>query len=126
MQVLGWVIIWKALRIIVGPKTPWKTVMQSLANPIQLIWIVSIRAIVYREQITIRRKRHIVGIARAAGQNQSLRSQSLLIVRQNQFRGAGGDAQDSGSESHIACIRESARVVLYFTVISARATIDVD
>src|SRR6266487_4171922 len=119
MQVLGWVVIWEALRIIVGSKAPWKTVVQSLANPIQLIRIVSIRAIVNREEVTVGGKRHIVGIARAAGQNQSLRTQGVLIVRQYQFGGAGGNAQNPGGECHVACIWESARVVFHFTMIGA-------
>src|SRR5262245_54612519 len=106
MQVLGWVVIREALQIIVGAKAPWKTVMQSLTNPIQLIRIVSIWTIVYREQVAVGRKRHIVGVARATGQNQSLRSQGFLIIWQNLFSGAGGDAQDPGSEGHVAGIWE--------------------
>src|SRR5215212_12017476 len=98
MQVLGWVVIWEALRIIVGTKAPRKTIMQSFANPIQFIRIISIRAIVYRKQVSVGRKRHVEGVARAAGQNQSLCSQSFLVIRQNQFGGAGGNAQNPGGE----------------------------
>src|SRR6185503_19987961 len=126
MHILGWIIIWESLRIILGAKAPWKTVMQSFSNPIQLIRIVSIRAIIYREQVAVRGERHVVSVARAAGQNQSLRSQGFLIIGQNQFGSDGGDAQNPGSEGHVAGIRESARVVFHFTMIGPRAAIDID
>src|SRR5687767_5079956 len=98
-QVFSWVVIRKTLWIILCTKAPWEAIVQSLANPIELIRVVSIRAIVYCKQVAVRRERHIVGIACAARQDQSLFGQSGLVVRQNQFGGACGYTQDPGGEA---------------------------
>ena len=91
MQIFGRVIIRELLGIILRAKAPREAIVQPLANPIELIRVVGIRAIVYCKQVAIRRERHIVGVASAAGENQPLRRESGLIIRQNQFGGAGGE-----------------------------------
>src|SRR5258706_754288 len=66
------VIIRETLRVILSSKAPWETIVQPLANPIELIRIVGIGAIIHRKQVAIGRECHIIGITCTTSENQSL------------------------------------------------------
>src|SRR5689334_21716769 len=81
--ILRRVVIGKLLRVVVIAEAPWKTVMMSFAQPIEFIGKVRIGAVVASEEIAVRRKRRVEGVARAIGKEIAFFLQLRFVIREH-------------------------------------------
>jgi len=71
--------------------------VQSLANPVKLVRIVGVGAVIRREQVAVGSKRQVVGVARPAGEKQPLGGECGFVIRQKEVLGAKTSFQGAAS-----------------------------
>ena len=122
--ILARVVAGGALRVIVGAEAPGEAVVQTLAQPVQLVGEIRVGAVIHPKQVAIGREGQVVGVAHATGIH--IGGIFGLVILQPNVGGVGGDAKDARGEGALACPREAAIVGLHLAVVAARAAVKED